>query len=154
MDTTNFLILFASITVGSVVGIIVFYVLLAVAEWKIFAKAGEAGWKGLIPFYSTYVQYRLTWKTKMFWILLAVEIVSGILQNVSDSLLATFLAAVLSIVGLVIIIMGQHKLSKSFGHGAGFTVGLVFLSPIFLLILGFGSSQYQGNLSWPNQARL
>lgn len=38
----------------------------------------------------------------------------------------------------------MHKLSKAFGHGIGFTLGLIFLSPIFMLILGFGNSQYIG----------
>ena len=32
----------------------------------------------------------------------------------------------------------------SFGHGAGFTVGLIFLSLIFYYILAFDSSRYQG----------
>ena len=41
--------------------------------------------------------------------------------------------------------LGQlYKLSKAFGHGVGFTVGLFFLRPIFLLILGFGGSVYLG----------
>ncbi|MCR5651378.1 MAG: DUF5684 domain-containing protein [Lachnospiraceae bacterium] len=35
-------------------------------------------------------------------------------------------------------------MSKSFGHGFGFTLGLLFLSPLFTLILGLGSSQYIG----------
>jgi len=39
--------------------------------------------------------------------------------------------------------MTMHKLSKSFGKGAGFTVGLVLLSIIFLCILAFGSDTYQ-----------
>jgi hypothetical protein len=35
-------------------------------------------------------------------------------------------------------------LAKSFGRGTGFALGLIFLSPIFLLILGFGSDRYLG----------
>ena len=34
--------------------------------------------------------------------------------------------------------------AKVFGKGAGFAIGLIFLNPIFLLILAFGSAQYQG----------
>ena len=45
----------------------------------------------------------------------------------------------------VLEIVGKHNLSKAFGHGAGFTVGLFFLDLIFNLVLGFGSSQYIGN---------
>ncbi|MGN1095283.1 MAG: DUF5684 domain-containing protein [Eubacteriales bacterium] len=37
----------------------------------------------------------------------------------------------------------MHGVSKSFGHGAGFTVGLILLTIIFQLILSFGSSEYR-----------
>ena len=52
------------------------------------------------------------------------------------------------IVGIVLCI----DLAKSFGKGAGFGIGLVFLGIIFLPILGFGSAQYQGAAAAePNQ---
>ena len=89
----------------------------------------------------------------MFWALLVLELLSSIIQSASDGFLLSFVGWICSVAGLVIGIMGLHKVSKAFGHGAGFTLGLIFLNPIFLLILGFGSSQYMGNLSWPNQAR-
>ena len=44
----------------------------------------------------------------------------------------------------VIFIIVMNDLSKSFGHGVGFTIGLIFLSWIFMSILGFGSSRYRG----------
>ena len=44
------------------------------------------------------------------------------------------------LVNIVIYITVLHDLSKSFGRGAAFTLGLVFLSWIFAMILGFGSS--------------
>ncbi len=37
--------------------VILWYVLQVIAYWRIFTKAGEAGWKSLIPIYNTYVQY-------------------------------------------------------------------------------------------------
>ena len=30
-------------------------VVVLVAQWKLFSKAGEAGWKCLIPFYNYYI---------------------------------------------------------------------------------------------------
>ena len=45
---------------------------------------------------------------------------------------------------IVIVIIVLHHLSMSFGHGGWFTVGLVFLSWIFMMILAFGSSRYVG----------
>jgi uncharacterized membrane protein len=50
---------------------------------------------------------------------------------------------VLSMVyGVTLTILFSHRLSKVFGHGIGFTLGLIFLQPIFWLILGFDSSKY------------
>ena len=31
---------------------VAFYVLIIVAQWKIFVKAGQEGWKALIPIYN------------------------------------------------------------------------------------------------------
>ena len=47
-------------------------------------------------------------------------------------------------VNIVFVILMLNGLSLSFGHGAGFTVGLFFLSLIFYYILAFDSSRYQG----------
>lgn len=45
---------------------------------------------------------------------------------------------------IIAVIIADVKLAKAFGKGAGFALGLIFLSVIFLPILGFGSAQYQG----------
>lgn len=54
------------------------------------------------------------------------------------------LLMLIPIVNIVVLIIVYNDPSKSFGHGVGFTIGLIFLSPIFLCILGFGSSRYLG----------
>ena len=152
-DVYSALFLFSAVSAASVLVGLLFYILIAVAAWRIMVKAGEPGWKGIIPVYNVYSLYKISWKTSMFWALLVLELLSSIIQSASDGFLLSFVGWICSVAGLVIGIMGLHKVSKSFGHGAGFTLGLIFLNPIFLLILGFGSSQYLGNLSWPNQAR-
>ncbi len=48
------------------------------------------------------------------------------------------------IVNIVIVIIVYNDLSKSFGKDVAFTIGLIFLSWIFLMILGFGSATYRG----------
>lgn len=129
------------------------YVLLIVAQWKIFTKAGEPGWKSLIPIYNVYTQVKFTWSGKAFWQMLAFSVLSGVCESVASSfgeeqaflaLIFGLAALVFSVIFLVMSIRATHKLSKSFGHGAGFTVGLLFLPNIFMLILGFGSDQYLG----------
>lgn len=115
------------------------YILCIIARWLIFIKAGEPGWKSIIPIYSVYVQYQLTWKgyIGIIWcaLLIAGRVFSGAIGSI------------ISIVAFVIQCIAMNKLAKSFGRGTGFTVGLIFLTPIFLMILGFGRSQYWGNTS-------
>lgn len=119
--------------------LLLIYILCIVARWLIFIKAGEPGWKSIIPVYSVYVQYQLTWKgyIGIIWcvLLIAGRVFSGAVGSI------------ISIAAFVIQCIAMNKLAKSFGHGTGFTVGLIFLTPIFLMILGFGSSEYWGNTS-------
>lgn len=108
---------------SGVMGLVYFavIVLIIVAMWKVFTKAGEPGWYSIIPIWSTLVLLRIVGRP-MWWILLML----------------------IPLVNLVILIMVYNDLSKSFGKGVGFTVGLIFLPFIFMLILGFGSAQYVG----------
>ena len=50
-----------AITIASLVAIVVVvgWVLQVIANWKIFTKAGEEGWKSLIPVYSNYVSFKI-----------------------------------------------------------------------------------------------
>ncbi len=48
-----------------------------VSYWKLFNKAGERGWKCLIPFYNDYVRYKITWKPAVFWAILVLGILMG-----------------------------------------------------------------------------
>lgn len=124
--------------VAMLIGLAVAIVVI-IAQWKIFEKAGEAGWKCLIPYYNNYVMFNFTWNTTMFWIFLGLSLGGGIL-----SLIFAPLGTIASIATFVIAVMQTHKLSLAFGHGVGFTLGLIFLSPIFYIILAFGDSEYIG----------
>ena len=132
-------------TAGIFAGIvsIAMYVLLIIGWWKIFTKAGEAGWKSLIPIYNLYTICKICWETKYFWYLIAIAVLSGIFGAIGGTI-GALLGGLCSIATLVFTIMQNYKLAKAFGHGGGYTVGLIFLPSIFVLILGFGSSAYQG----------
>lgn len=103
------------------VGTIIVAVLLIVAMWKIFTKAGEGGWKSIIPIYNIITLCKIAdgsgWKVLLFLI---------------------------PIVNVIYYIILMFRLSKSFGKGVLFCLGLLFLPNIFTLILGFGSAQYSG----------
>ena len=100
---------------------LVLLVLYIVANFRIYSKAGEAGWKCIIPIYSTYILFKIIygngWK---------------------------FLFLLIPIFGEIVAIVSLFRLAKVFGKGVGFGLGLWFLSPIFILILAFGSAQYEG----------
>ena len=125
---------------------LVWWILQIIANWNIFTKAGEAGWKNLIPIYGDYVSYKIAWQTSYFWLSFILGIVASYVSsaNLNESIFLTVIATLLRIVIAVINIMYCIKLSRAFGHGIGFAIGLILLQPIFLLILGFGSDQYYG----------
>ena len=96
-------------------------ILTVVAQWKIFEKAGEAGWKSIIPFYNAYILFKIAWGNG--WL---------------------FLLELIPFVNIVISIIVWVKLAKAFGQSGAFAVGLIFLPNIFQLILGFGNYAYIG----------
>lgn len=92
-----------------------------IACWKIFTKAGEPGWASIVPFYSQYILFKIAWGNGLLFLLMFVPVVNA-----------------------VISVMVLYKLCKSFGQGVGFFLGMLFLSPIFIMILAFGSAEYLG----------
>ena len=57
------------------------WILQIVANWRIFTKAGEAGWKSLIPVYSDYISYKIAWQTSYFWLVFILGIVASCVQK-------------------------------------------------------------------------
>jgi len=96
-------------------------VIIIAGLWKIFTKAGHAGWLAIIPIVNLYFICKIAGRPGWWIILLLIPIVS-----------------------LIITIIVYYDLAKSFGRGLWTTLGLIFLSPIFIPILGFGSAEYQG----------
>lgn len=119
VDTTT-------VSTGAMTGYIVFWLVLIavaiVAYWKIFSKAGEAGWQSIIPIWSTIVLLKIVGRPA-WWILLLF----------------------IPFVNFVVMILVMLDLGKSFGRSAVFSVfGLMIFSFIGYLILGFGSDEYIG----------
>ena len=132
---------------------VLFMVAQAAAQWRIFTKAGEAGWKALIPWYNLYTQYKLTWDAKMAYVVIGLSIVSSILSAFNENIFCGILSLAASIACIVLTVKGNYKLARSFGYGKGFTVGLVLLTPVFEMILGFGKSRFVGKAAELPQSR-
>jgi hypothetical protein len=107
-------------TLGLVLGLI-YLVLSIVAYWRIFTKAEQPGWPAIIPIYNVIVLLRVVGRP-WWWLLLML----------------------IPLVNFVILIIVLYDLAKSFGHGIGYTIGLILLSIIFALLLAFGGSEYRG----------
>ena len=108
----------------SVVSLIIYIVIgivFLIAEWKIYTKAGQPGWAVIIPFYNLWVFYKIICGrgTAMFRLLIP-------LYNIYWE------------------IKTMIKMAHAYGKSTGFGVGLIFLSPIFILILAFGDAKYVG----------
>lgn len=173
MDTTTTLTLenltpteaaFAGGLIGTftVFGIIVL-ALVIIGIWKIFTKAGEKGWKSIIPIYNMYILFKICGATKWFWGLLCASILGSILMtvNMPKELLNvdateidysiiewgnypayTIGLVIACIAGIVEDVIIAVRLAKAFGKGIGYTLGIIFLPYVFTIILGFGSAKY------------
>ena len=116
-------------------------VLFTISYWKIFVKAGEPGWKALIPLYSGYIMYKLAWTPKWFFLVLGITTVDLLLYFSGNSTLAA-ISWLLTIANFVISIFFSIELAKAFGKSGGFAVGLILVPFVFYPILAFGKDQY------------
>jgi len=105
---------------GAIIWLLVAILVIA-GMWKVFTKAGKPGWAAIIPIYNTIVLLQIAGKP-IWWIVLLF----------------------IPIVNIVIAVMVMISVAKAFGKGTGFALGLLFLSPIFIPILGFSDAQYTG----------
>lgn len=104
--------------------------------WKMFTKAGQEGWKALIPVYNYYVLCNIV-GLNPYWILIlaicfllqAVPVIGGVLFTAAT----IYFGVILSI-----------STARSYGKEDAFAIGLFLLPPIFWLIIGLGNNKYEG----------
>jgi len=97
-------------------------VLFIVGMFKLFQKAGESGWKAIVPFYNQYTLYRIAGRNGWWFLLLFIPVV-----------------------GLIVHIIFSLDLGKHFGKSTVFSVvGLIFFPMIGYLMLGYGDAKYVG----------
>jgi hypothetical protein len=92
------------------------------SQWAVFTEAGFHGWAAVVPFYNVIV---------ILWI--------G--DNAWWWLLVIIFVPILNLYGLYRMFVG---VSRAFGNGIGFGLGLCFLPFIFWPLLAFGDYSYQG----------
>ena len=56
-------------------------VLTVIAWWRLFSKAGQAGWKSVVPVLNVYTLYKICWKPVYFWLALLSSAYSTTLNS-------------------------------------------------------------------------
>ena len=130
--------------------VVFIFALSLIGKFFIFETMGMPGWKSLIPIYSDYLLFRELIGAGYFWGYIASALLAGscsafvtigLVSGVMEFLFIITAVAACTVT-IAIQIKLAHSLSKSFGHGIGYTFGLIFIEPIMLMILGLGNNRY------------
>lgn len=124
---------------------VVLFIMVIVGWWRIFTKAGKSGWTSIIPIYNMHVLYKISWSPCWFWISVLLQAAAQMLEYwLPDNRYAVWGAGIMAFAAGVIAFIQNIKLSRAYGHGIPFGLGLFFFPSVFVLILGCGSSRYVG----------
>jgi len=93
--------------------------LMIVSLCKVFAKAGEAWWKAIIPIYNLFVLVIVSGKPWWWGLLFFVPLVN-----------------------IVFIFIVHIALARRFGQGVIFGLGLALVGIVFFPLLAFGKYEY------------
>ena len=85
---------------------VIWAVLLLVAGWKLFAKAGQPGWVAIIPIVNSFGLLKIVHRPLWWFLLLLIPLVN------------------------IVVVIILADLAKAFGKGVGMTVLLILLTPI------------------------
>ena len=106
-------------TTGTIIGI-AYYIVLAIAMWKVFKKAGYPGILALIPIVNWFILVKIA-GLSAWWGLLAL----------------------VPLVNIVFTIIVAIRVGRGFDHGGVFSFFLLWLiAPIGYFIIGFSADRY------------
>tara|TARA_B100001750_G_scaffold238409_1_gene244871 strand:+ start:127 stop:504 length:378 start_codon:yes stop_codon:yes gene_type:complete len=109
----------SSLWTTSIFGLVI-YVIVVVALWRVFAKAGWPGILAIIPIVNMFILVKIAGYSAWLGLLYFIPIAN-----------------------LVLAIIVAIKVGERFGKGGAFSFFLLFLFPfIGYLILGFGDARY------------
>lgn len=121
VDSTEALGILAGVGVVSWIISMAICVVMIIAMWKIFKKAGKNGWEAIVPVYNVIVMLEISnipvWQIVFYFIPFA---------------------------NIYIMFKQYIELAKKFGKSSGFGVLTAFFPFVCLPILGFGSVSYEG----------
>ena len=94
----------------------IWWLLQIIANWNIFTKAGEAGWKSIIPVYSDYISYKIAWQPSYFWLVFVLGIITSVANGMADPngtittilLIVSLIRIILAIISILYCIKLSH----------------------------------------------
>ncbi len=116
----------SELTERQMMGMVIFYaclgvivLIVTVAKWIVYSKAGHMGIASIIPIWSDIVLLQIAGMPWWYVILLFIPLVN-----------------------LLILLAAHFGVAQAFGQGTLFGLGLFFLSPIFWILLAFDDYEY------------
>ena len=127
--------------------------LLAIATlWRIFQKAGQGGWKSIIPLVNLYTLFKIGWETSAFWMFLFSTIIIVFFYALCALLFENFamagaiFAGIMALFLFVMTVKLARRLAHRFGKKTAFAFfGLVLFPIVGYLILAWGKADYNLN---------
>lgn len=147
----------AGVAGGLIAGILMFMVVIIIISlviailkligtWKMLTKAGESGWKSLIPFYNQWTLCKVA-GISPYWVLeiIVVSMINTVLNGILGSnVISVILSLIVYANTIYFLVILSISLAKSFGKDIGFGVATVFFSFITYPMMGMGSATYVG----------
>lgn len=138
---------FTGILAGSLIFLLISYLLILVAIifyviglWKVFKKAGKAGWEAIIPFYNTWVLVEIS-GLNWWWFLIAIATNIMTIVGLSD------LTGIAALASLFAMFNCYFNLAKKFNKDIGYAICLTLFSFVCIPMLGFSKkNEYNGNV--------
>ncbi len=119
---------------------IAYCVFAIIGNWKLYVKAGQPGWKSIIPFYSTYTLVEMV-GLKWYWFLLAIA------PTIISLLRISSLSFVGNIATIFANVMICYNMAKKVHKDTGWIVLAVIFNFIVVPLLG-----YSKNVTWDKDA--
>ena len=141
------------ISMAFMAGLLAYAVFAIIAQWKLFEKAGEEGWKSIIPFYNSIKLSEIATGNKILgilWCVVYTVYIPFYMANRygSSSVLTTIITLLLSLAVYIVTGILYFKLAKAFGKSDGWSVAMFFLYPILVIALGYDNTiEYSGPLA-------
>lgn len=91
-------------------------------EWILFERAGEPGWKVLIPFYDSFIRHKIAFgeESKWYWFLILIP-------------------------GYGIYM--QYAFTRSYGYSTGMAILSVFFPTIVSIVMVLQKAEYEGPMT-------